>query len=199
MMDDVNKRETELLVRLKSGDETAFSALYKQHSGRLYHNILRLVKIPEIAQDLLQDLFLKIWEKRSSIVITQDLDRYLFRVAVNMVHDFFRKLTKDRDLYESVKAAAVLEWRPDEYPDHEAIRSVVHHALDTLPPQRKKIFYLCKMEGKSYQEVSRLMDISTSTINDHIVKASRTIREFVLSHPEKISLCIAALLLRQAG
>jgi RNA polymerase sigma-70 factor (ECF subfamily) len=65
---------------------------------------------------------------------------------------------------------------------HREETALLNKAIENLPPQRKEVFYLCKMEGKSYLEVSRRLGISASTINDHIVKANRAVREFILAN-----------------
>ncbi len=107
----------------------------------------------------------------------------MFRIAENKVHDFFRKLKRDRKLYDYISEVSCGEYADIEdnilYCKETAL---LNKAIENLAPQRKQVFNLCKMEGKSYREVSQLLHISTSTINDHIVKATRAIRNFILSN-----------------
>ncbi len=177
--------ENELLFQLKKGEKSAFIQLYQLYSERLYLKILKLVKSETVAEELLQDIFLNLWERRESIDIHQSFRSYLFRIGENKACDFFRKLKKDRQLYNHIKSEAIVEYKHVE--ETLLTREKVYFlqkAIDTLPPQRKMVFHLYKIEGKSYKEISSMLGISTSTINDHVVKAMRSIRKFLQSHPE---------------
>ncbi|MGN6438782.1 MAG: RNA polymerase sigma factor [Agriterribacter sp.] len=181
--------EQELLCLLRTGDKTAFTQLYHLYSKKLFLNIYRLVKIQEVAEEILQEIFVLIWEKRETIVVHQSFKGYLFRIAENKVTDFFRKLHRDRVLFERVKevSSSVYTHIEEKLFSNESA-SVFRKAIDALPPQRRQVFCLCKMEGRSYSEVSRLLGISTSTINDHIVKATRSVRECLLANKETATL-----------
>ena len=175
--------EHELLSRLKAGDKLAFARLYELYSRPLYLNLLKLLKTEQLAEEILQGIFFTVWEKRETITINHSIKGYLFRIAENKVHDFFRKLKRDRKLYDHL-----LEMSCGEYEDveikilHSEETALLNKAIENLSPQRKEVFYLCKMEGKSYLEVSRRLGISASTINDHIVKANRAVRDYILAH-----------------
>lgn len=175
--------EHELLSQLKAGDKLAFARLYELYSRPLYLNLFKLLKTEQGAEEILQNIFFILWEKREAITINQSIRGYLFRIAENKVHDFFRKLKRDRKLYDHI-----LEISSREYEDveinilHSEETALLNKAIENLPPQRKEVFYLCKVEGKSYLEVSRLLGISASTINDHIVKATRAVRDFILAN-----------------
>ena len=107
----------------------------------------------------------------------------MFRIAENKVHDFFRKLKRDRKLYNHIIEITCREYEDVEIKFiHSEETALLNKAIENLPPQRKEVFYLCKVEGKSYLEVSRLLGISASTINDHIVKATRAVRDFMLTN-----------------
>ena len=181
--------EQELLSLLRIGDKTAFTKIYDLYSKKLFLNIYHLVKIQEVAEEILQEIFVLIWEKRESIFINQSFKAYLFRIAENKVTDFFRKLKRDKILFERVKEAssAVYTHVEESILGNES-SSVFRKAIESLPPQRRQIFCMCKMEGRSYNEVSHLLGISTSTINDHIVKATRTVRECLLANKETATL-----------
>ena len=175
--------EHELLSQLKAGDKLAFARLYELYSRPLYFNLLKLLKTEQAAEEILQNIFFIIWEKREAITINQSIKGYLFRIAENKVHDFFRKLKRNRKLYDYIQEVSCGEYEDVEIKIlHSEETALLNKAIENLPPQRKRVFYLCKMEGKSYQEVSRLLGISASTINDHIVKATRAVRDFILAN-----------------
>jgi RNA polymerase sigma-70 factor (family 1) len=183
--------ETEWLRRMKNGDEQAFRELYRLYSPRLYGNLLKLVKNDTIARELLQDIFIRIWNHRRDIDPQNSFRAYCFRIAANLVTDFFRKAARDRKLAAHLKATASdCDHCTEQSIDYKESNDLLQQAIRRLPPQRRQVFELCKMEGKSYAEVSLLLGISTSTISDHIVKASRTIKEYFFQSGESIILVI---------
>lgn len=192
--------EQELLNQLKAGDKLAFTRLYDLYSRPLYLNLLKLLKSELAAEEILQDIFLIIWEKREAISINYSFKSYMFRIAENKTHDFFRKLKRDQKLHDYIR-----EVSSGEYADvedkilHAEEATLLNEAMENLPSRRKEVFYLCKIQGKSYLEVSRLLGISTSTINDHVVKATRTIRDFILSNNGMTAAWLPVVLFLQKG
>jgi RNA polymerase sigma-70 factor (ECF subfamily) len=172
--------EHELLSQLKAGNKMAFARLYELYSLPLYLNLIKLLKTEQGAEEILQSIFFIVWEKRETIKINHSIRGYLFRIAENKVHDFFRKLKRDRKLYNHIMEISCREYEDVEIKFlHSEETALLNKAIENLPPQRKEVFYLCKVEGKSYLEVSRLLGISASTINDHIVKGTRAVRDFI--------------------
>lgn len=177
--------ETELLIKLKQGDQYAFEQLYFLHSKLLYNNILHLVKEREVAEELLQDLYLKIWENRINLDPGKSFKAYLFTIARNMVYDYFRKVSLNKRMI--VKMMINVK---ESYSNIEDIISFkessasLKDAIDTLPAQSKKVYILSKLEGKSHEEISIDLGISVSTVNNHIVKANRIVRSYLAKHSD---------------
>ncbi|QHS55906.1 sigma-70 family RNA polymerase sigma factor [Mucilaginibacter sp. 14171R-50] len=194
---DLDNENLKLLIQqLQQGSERAFTVLYDQFSQPIYRNILRLVKDEDIAQELLQDLFLKIWEIRKNIKQEGSFKSFLNKVAENMVYMHFRKIAKDNRLIEKlVISYADYETNNEESNLSEENLDFLQIAIGTLPPQRKQIYTLCKLEGKSYEEVSNLLGISTSTISNQIVKANKTVKQHFLLNKNIIVLFILEQLL----
>ncbi len=169
--------EKELMSRLCNGDQRAFDIIYNSYSSPIYKNILRLVKQSDLAEEVLQNVFMKLWEKRESITVETSLKNYLFRAAHNHLIDLFRRASFDRRLFDQLAQMSTrLYSNTDEITDLKDMQTLLREAIEMLPPQRKKIYLLCKIEGKSYEEVSKMLNISTSTISDHIVKATKSIK-----------------------
>ncbi|WP_316794358.1 RNA polymerase sigma factor [Pedobacter frigoris] len=186
--------EAELLGRLKLGEERAFEELYVIYSPLLYKKLLRLVKDEAIAQELLQDLFVRIWEKRSQIDAEKSFRAYLFRITQNLVTDFYRRVAFDKKMIEvfvreSTEYVYAFE---DELQDER--RQILMKAMDTLSPKRKEIYMLIKLERKSYEEVGELLGISVSTISDHVVKATKTLKEYISKNDTALIALIAVTL-----
>lgn len=186
--------EKELLSLLLNGNEQAFEKIYQLYSNRLYGNLLKLVKSEAEAQEILQDVFLKIWLNRQNIDLEKSFRSYLFKIAENKVVDFFRKVARDKKREAQLISLATNEYMPVEdllQSDEKA--AILQKAIDSLPPQRQQVFRLCKLEGKSYKEVSELLGISVSTISDHIVKATKAIRSYFENNDQALmSLFIVA-------
>lgn len=188
--------EMELISLLKEGDQQVFSYFYRTYSPRIYVNLKRLVKDEELAQELLQEVFVKIWERRPELTIQTSFKSYLYRIAENLARDFFRKAQRDKKLTDYLLATAT-----ELYIDNERLyidkqnRELLNKAIDILPAQRRRIFVLCKIEGKSYEEVGRLLGISCATINDHIVKATKAIKKYFLVTGELHMVLIAATMI----
>lgn len=177
-MDYAKQLDIVLLEQIRDGNEQAFAALYDRYAGRLYGNLIKLVKDRDVAQELLQDVFFKIWEKRKSIHVESSFAAYLFTITKHMALNFSRRVVLDAKVVSSLAAEA-----PDGYSHIEEgmiakeLERLYDNAVNALPPKRRMVYIRCKHEGKTYEQVSRELGISTSTINDHMVKALRFIEQ----------------------
>ncbi|WP_316751497.1 RNA polymerase sigma factor [Pedobacter gandavensis] len=172
--------EQQLLIQLKSGEESAFGKLYAHYSEMIYGRLLRLLKDPDMADEIIQELFLKVWEKRTQVNPLQSFKSYLYTIAENLVYDHFRKVARDRKLQEKFRqiTTELYTHTEEDLLIKESMESI-NKAISTLPPQRQTAFVLCKMEGKSYEEAAEIMGISISTVSNHLVKANITIRAYL--------------------
>ena len=174
----ITSNEKGLVKLLTEGNEVAFEKLYRLYSDRLLAYLLKLLKSEDMACEVLQDVFIKIWHNRQHINVEQSFRSYLFRIAENLVYDFFRKAARDKKLQAVLIRRACKDYSPIEEGLCMKERSqLLQEAIDALPPKRREVFQLVKMEERSYEEVSLMLHVSTSTINDHIVKATKFIRK----------------------
>jgi len=170
--------ERDLLLRLQQGDSDAFNSIYVLYQRRIAWNLLRLLKSEELVQDVMQDLFLKVWDNRRNIDPSKSFRSYLFKIAENMVYDIFRKATLDEKLFEQLMRASENSYSHiEENIFATEKQQSLHNAINLLPPQRRQVFTLCKLEEKSYKEVAELLGISHATINDHLNKANQFLRK----------------------
>ena len=174
--------ELEFVKRLQSGDQLAFEALYHTYSKEIYRKLIKMVKDVTLAEELTQDVFVKIWNKREVITIEKPFRHYLLTLANNIVNDFYRKVARERRLQDEIIAASTELYNPTEDQIYyKESKELMDAAIDSLPTQQRLVFQLCKIEGKSYEEVSNLLGISTSTISNHIVKGTKTIKLYFFS------------------
>lgn len=193
-MSDLLREEKDLLFQLHNGNEYAFEKIYEIYSPRLFGKLLKLLKSENLAKEILQDVFVKLWAHRQSVDPEKSFRSYLFKIAENSVFDFFRKVARERVLQAELIALSTVDYSVNEemvFSEENIAR--LQQAIDLLPPQRQQIIRLCKLEGKSYKEVSQLLGISVSTISDHIVKGTKAIRDYFQSHPSPIMISILFL------
>ncbi len=175
-----NFNEPALLQALQQGERDAFLKLYDHYFPAIYRYIIRFVKVPELTEDILQEVFLKVWTIRERIDPDQSFQAYLYRISRTQTFKALKKIAADNQLrlqvmlefHHSVKDA-------DNKAQWAQYESILHSAIQQLPPQRQKIFKLCREEGKSYKEVSFELNISPNTVKEHMVLATRSIRDYL--------------------
>jgi len=189
--------DAELLNKLSEGSEEAFAQLYQLHSNKLYNNILYLVKDAEVAKELLQDLYMKIWEGRVNINPEKPFKSYLFMIARNLVYDYFRRVSLNKKMIVKMMAdASAFSNYTDDLIDFKESSATLEKAIDTLPAQSKKVFVLCKMDGKTHEEISAELGISISTVNNHMVKANKIVRDYLLKNNDLLAALIVSSLIK---
>ncbi|WP_099766805.1 RNA polymerase sigma factor [Chryseobacterium sp. 52] len=177
-----NRRDEKLVLRaLQLGDHGAFEKLYQDYGKKLYWKLLQMVRDPNEAEEILQELFIRIWNRREQIDLENSFQAYLYSIAKSMVADHYRRLAR---VY---KAEKELQYTHSEFSlvTEENLASketeqLLQHAISRLSDQRRIAFVLCKIEGKSHKEAGEIMGISANTVHNHLVKACKAIRETLL-------------------
>jgi RNA polymerase sigma-70 factor (family 1) len=175
----VHPHDEGLNLRFKNGDVKAFKLLYENSKGMLYKNIFKFIKEEETSADILQEVYVEIWNNRESFDISKPFHHLLYQIAKHKIYDFFRKSSRDLKLREKLIAQYqnhVYRHTEDDYILTEDIK-LLKAEIDRLPEKCGEVFKLCKIEGKSYQEVAELLKISTATVNNHIVKATKILKQ----------------------
>lgn len=182
--------EKELIYRVKSGDQAAFEQLYFQYAGKLAQRLLQLLKSEELAADILQDVFLKVWEVRDRLDPDLSFGAFLYTIAGNYCKNSFRKALSQQ-LYEQHHGFEEAYSPIEQQLDGKEAELALQAALEKLTPRQKEVFTLHKIEGLSYKEISAQLGISPNTINQLIQQANKQLKEQLITH----SLLLAAILL----
>ncbi|HEY0271891.1 MAG TPA: RNA polymerase sigma-70 factor [Chitinophaga sp.] len=186
--------EKVLLEQLKAGDEVAFTQLYRAYSGQLLVNLLSLVKDEHIAEEIVQDIFTRVWQKRASLQVERQLSAYLYGAARNALVDFYRKLQRDKALYNRFASLADDRFfHIEENLQHKESAALLQKAMDTLPPQQRKVFQLCKLEGLTAREAALQLGISPYTVNEYLAKARLSLRNFFTDHHNNVTMVLLLL------
>lgn len=173
--------ERQLVAQLREGSYEAFEQIYHRYKAPVAVVMFRLLKSQTQVEDLVHDLFFKVWQHRLRIDPERPFSAYLFRIAENLVFDAFRKISKDKriqaDILESMSSPSVNQTEISYIAKEN--NKLLHEAIKLLPQKRREVFVLCKLEHKTYEEVSKTLNISLSTVNDHIYKANRFLKQYL--------------------
>lgn len=186
-----------LVVLLNNDDERAFLAIYDRYKDELATHLIRLLHSSELAEEVLQEVFIMLWEKRHEMDASKSVPAYLYRSAINKTKNVFRKIANDNRLREefltycrTANSNIVEEWM-----ENKEIQQLLQTLLDRLPPQQKKVYMLCKLDGLSYKEVSEKLKISITTVNSHIRNANIFLKGELKNQSELSGFLYTALLL----
>lgn len=175
-----NNKNKILLEKLKEGDLDAFNIVYKTYAPKIFIRLIKLVKDPNIAEELLQDVFLKIWRNRSKIDVSRGFISLINHIADNLAIDLFRKIQRDKKLQIEIWASAVeLYYHTEEYMISKETKQILENAINSLSPRKKEILILNKIHNKSYKEIADDLNISISTVSNQLVSAIKDIKLFI--------------------
>lgn len=173
------KLNKELIKLLKRGDMKAFDAIYHQYCSKLYNFVLRYLKQKEDAEGIVQEVFIKIWEKRENIDLYSSFDSFLFTIAYNSTISLLRKRMteiKSREFLKSKQSINNAVSVIDEL-QYKDLKHKVDNILNTLTPRQKEIYKLSREEGLSHKEISEKLQISENTVKNHLVAVLKVFKE----------------------
>lgn len=186
--------ERELLIALREGDQSAFEKLYFDYSKTITSHLLYLLKSSELAQEVLQDTFMAIWEYRLTIDIDQSFKSYLYKIATNKTYKMFRKASYDQKYMAYMQAVIEEGYHPIEsYIYRKESQELLDKLLARMPEKQREVFVLFKLDGYSYAEIAQKLGISHSTINTHINRANQFLKKEILTNGEYISVLLLSL------
>ena len=168
-----------LTVRnLKQGDSKAFDDLFNKYSQRLYNFSLRYLKSEEEAEEVVQEVFLYIWEKRDGLNPDQSFNSYIFTIAYNIIRKYFIKKSrenafKDEQLYIFLNEENNL----DQLIDYKFLLEKVESMINSLPARRKEIFIKRKYEGLAIKQIADDLGISPNTVENQLASSKRQIQK----------------------
>ncbi len=172
------KSNKELLLLLKRGDMVAFDAIYERYCKRLYAFVIRYVKLEADAEEIVQEVFIKIWESRNKIDVYSSFESFLFTITYNSAISLLRKRVtakKYLDHLKSVQEVEGLHELTDEIHFKE-LNEKVNTLLDQLTPRQKEIFKLSREEGLTHEQIAKKVGISANTVKNHLVSALNFIK-----------------------
>lgn len=168
--------EAHLIRSLKEGDQDSFSILYKRYWRKVYHFCTLYLNSKERAEDVVQEVFIKIWELRHFIKEEDRFDGFLFIITRNLIFNQFRK-NLNEDFYKMTVLAAMEDsYNIEDEIDAHNLSMYIDQLITELPERRRQIFNLSRKEHKSYKEIAQLLNISEKTVENQISEALKFLR-----------------------
>jgi RNA polymerase sigma-70 factor (family 1) len=172
--------ETELIALLRQSDPHALSSLYYLHVKQLKYYIQRTAQSPFLAEDIVHDTFIKIWENRTQIDPKQSFKPYLFTIAKRNLLNMLKRAQHETSIVIEIRRYATDEENTTELQlNYNESNSLISEAINNLSGKCKDVFMRCRLQGLTYKQAAEELGITESTVNKHMSQAIRLIREYI--------------------
>jgi RNA polymerase sigma-70 factor (ECF subfamily) len=177
----VFQNEKEILQNVADGDEQSFSILYQKISPFVYGVAFNLLKDKFLAEDIVQEVFVKLWSGKSGLTEIENIENYVFIITRNVVFSAFKKVIRES------KAISVLH-RKSESAHHsdssgkleeKEYYNILNTAIQLLPPQQKQVYLLAEESEMTYEQIAVSMSLSKETVKRHLSLARKFIRTYM--------------------
>lgn len=177
----MNQHDRYILEEIKKGNVSPFQNIFQEYYPMLCNFAERYVLEIEIAEDVVQDIYVRLWENRENLIITAGIKAYLFQSVRNSCINYL-KHDKVHKKYEShIKHVFSDNFYSDAL-EEEEIAFHIHQATQNLPAKCREIFEMSRLDGKSHDEISLEMGITKKTINNQLWKALKLVREYLMEN-----------------
>jgi RNA polymerase sigma-70 factor (ECF subfamily) len=183
-----------LLTKIAAGDEKAFGIVFHHYRKRIYAYAFHLFENKEMADELVQDVFLKLWLSRDKIPGIVKFDAWLFIIARNRIFDTLKLLSREIVINAQIEGGLLPDPNTVENQlidkENEAL---LNQALGRLSPQQKLIFTLSRNQGMKHEEIASRLNISRNTVKTHLVHALKVLRAALPLHSDTVGLFLLLL------
>jgi RNA polymerase sigma-70 factor (ECF subfamily) len=170
-----------LVNKLANDDEVAFEVLFHKYKDKLYSFLIHLGNSASAAEDVLQDVFMKIWDRRTQLGDIDNFNAYLFRMAANQAINLMRRQSREIKILDELRLYTIDENGTAQAMTEKEVQETLAKALATLPQQQYKVFMLSREHGLKYDDIASEMGISSATVRNHMVQALKKIRIYLES------------------
>ncbi|MDP9079880.1 MAG: RNA polymerase sigma-70 factor [Bacteroidota bacterium] len=175
MRPDKISDDAELVRKLKNNDEDAMIILYQNYWRGLYISAFKILKDKEACEDIIQDLFIKIWNNRDSLNITSSVQGYLSASVRYEVYRKIREVKKHEPIINDIMEI-VADLSVSDLLEYKELQTQISQVIDTLPEKCKEVYHLSRNELLSHKEISERLSISTNTVRNHLTRALHQLR-----------------------
>lgn len=171
-----------MIGRLSSGEVSAFREIFDRYRNEVYTYCYKVTKRKEPAEEIIQDVFLILWQKRESLNAELPIRPYLYTITQNLAFNFLKKAANEAKLKREVFYLSQKDYRPEWELDCKDTQELIAKAVNQLPPRQREIFSMSRNDQKSHDEISNELRISKNTVKDQIFKALKFIKQYLQSH-----------------
>ena len=170
--------QKKIITKLKAGDFDAFEKIYHLYSKKLYRFALKLLKDHDIAEEIVQVVFVNLWEKKDQLVTSFNFENYIFTITYNSIRGYFRKKAIENKVkgYLLTNAPDIIS-QSDESLIYDQLLEMANRAIEKMPARRKAVYKLSRQEGLKINEIAKNLNISTRTAENHLSKALKFLKE----------------------
>jgi RNA polymerase sigma factor (sigma-70 family) len=190
---DRTYNEAELLHRIADGDQEAFTFFFRWYQKKLFTVCKMYLKVDALAEEALQEIFLKVWINRSKLREIKDLEAWTFILAKNFLIGTLEKWARDKMAEKSWS-----QQRLDEYSGEQAsdmhYQQILKSAVHTLSARQQAVFLLSKEEQLTHKEIGERLSLSPLTVKTHLQRAMQQIRRYLTDHPEVFALFFSGIM-----
>lgn len=187
-MNDLAKAQSDtvLVQRIRTGDEQALEIVFRAHFAGMAAFVHRYVQAPDVAEELVQDIFLKLWSRREQLSEIESLKTYLYRAVRNQALNWLRRRKLERRWEEehSDEAEPMAGTATDDDASEQEVALAVRRAVDRLPPRCREIFMMSRDGGLTYNEIAQALGISVKTVETQMGRALKALRASLASWRE---------------
>lgn len=170
-----------LLNELAEGDELAFNKLFETYKDKIFNYLFKITKSSEVSEEMVIDIFVKIWVGRELMNQVQNFESFLHKVAYHKAIDFLRVVSRHARLKKAYTDRILNE--PERLADDliidEEDRQILQKAIQQLPPQRKLIYMLSREQGLSHNQIASALNLSKNTVKNSVMAATKSISKFL--------------------
>ena len=183
MINDFPDNKNEMLTSIGEGDEAAFTEFYLQHRKRIYTVAFKLTHSNSVAEEIVQDVFLKLWLKRADLRDIQYLNSYVYIVTRNEVYRVLNQIARNYKTVLLTEDDQSLATNDSSDPLMEKeYHLLLQKAINQLPSQQQQVYRLMKDQGLKREEVAKLLEVQPGTVKFHLAQAMKNVRNFCILH-----------------
>jgi len=174
-----NEQTDKLLVaELKDGNVLAFEQIFDLYQSKLFHFAKLTLSNDSDAEEIVQEVFLKIWVRREQIDTSKSFKSYLYTITKNEIHDHLRKVLQQKKYVDqTIHELSIGDNDVEKIVNFRETDQVIKELINCLPQKRRKVFELSRLQGKTYSQIAREMNISENTVDTQMRKALHFLRE----------------------
>lgn len=169
--------EKEAIAKIKNGDQDAFAYIYERYWPKVYNFTNLYILSPDCSEEIVQEVFIKLWENRADIDEHKNFDGYLFIITRNLIFNHSRK-NFNLIFYQTTLQEAIEEPHSvEEELESADLREYINVLIGSLPPRQKEVFKLSREEQLTYNEIAKKLRISEKTVERHMGEALKFLRK----------------------